>query len=92
MRRIDNLKIGTEIVLRFHEGSGYHDERGIFLGIEGTGEDRRARFETDNATPNFGSLSGAYSWSAYRSTNNKFWAYGSSEQRLQLIEIISEPS
>jgi hypothetical protein len=87
MKRIDSLKPGTKVTLRFNGqyGNGTYEEPATFLGIEGTGDDRTAQFETDtelNAT-------GRYTWSAYRFKG--FWAYGSSAERLTLVEILSEP-
>jgi hypothetical protein len=80
MLRIDNLTPGTTVTLRFNGpkslGNAPWEEEFLFLGIEGSGDDRHARFTSDD-------LSGA--WEAYR--YNGHWAYGSSAERLSLIGI-----
>lgn len=81
MKRIDSLKPGTKVTLRFmreFQGTGSYDEDAIFEGITGTGDDRLATF----------SSTGDFSWSAYRF--NGRWAYGSSAETLRLVAIHGE--
>jgi len=89
--RIDSLKLDTKVTLRFHNGSGYtdrhntqgaYDEQVVFLGIEGQGDERTARFTEPNFPEN---TDKSWTWEAYR--HNGGWAYGSSAERLQLIAV-----
>lgn len=74
-KRIDSLKYGQRVNLRFH-GRATREEDAIFRGIDGDGEDRRATFEQDG-----------FIWTAYRYQGH--WAYGSSADRLQLLEEVA---
>ena len=81
MKRIDSLKPGTTRELQFNAefqgpGRAYREEA-TFLGIEGTGDERRARFDS------------GYEWEAYR--YNGHWAYGSSAETLRLIREVDVP-
>jgi hypothetical protein len=82
-KRIDKLKSGTQVTLKFHGskslGNDPYIEDAIFVGIYGVGDDRRARFMSANAT--IGNTGG---WDAYRF--NGHWAYGTSAERLSLVE------
>ena len=74
--RIDSLKSLSAVVLDFN---GKFTEPAVFLGIEGEGDDRRAKF----AQPTEHTESGYYTWDAYR--YNGKWAYGTSAERLSLV-------
>jgi hypothetical protein len=79
MKRIDSLKPGTKVVLQFGREFQFGDaeqEEATFLGIEGTGDDRRAKFRQD------------FDWEAYR--YNGRWAYGTSAESLRLVRIIQD--
>lgn len=73
--RIDQLKPGTRVTLRYHGSMGNltHDGDAEFVRITGDGDDRRAVF----TEPSIGE------WEAYRYDGR--WAYGSSADRLQLV-------
>jgi hypothetical protein len=93
VKRIDNLKSGSLVVLRFHGsmGNSTHDEEATFVRIKGTGENRTAVFESHTAAPNFTGLGNPWEWAAYRD-GKRGWVYGTSAERLQLLEILEEPS
>jgi hypothetical protein len=77
--RIDKLTPGTSVVLDM----GYEAENSVFLGIEGSGDKREARFlsvDKDGKT---------YEWRAYR--YNGHWAYGTSADYLRLDQIRHNP-
>lgn len=79
MKRIDSLKPGTKVRLRFgreFQGDGSDFEDAVFEGITDTGDDRRATFSQD----------GGIEWDAYRYQGR--WAYGSSAESLRLVEIL----
>jgi hypothetical protein len=80
MVRIDNLKPGALVLLRFDYGD--EPERAVFCGVIGSGEERRARFAQASDD---GLL---YDWEAYRFGGR--WCYGSSAGRLSVVEIVSE--
>lgn len=77
--RLDNLKPGSFIVLDF---AGRYERPAIFIGITGEGDDRDANF----VSPDFDGRD-TYSWSAYR--YNGHWAFGSSAERLRLVEVLA---
>ncbi len=83
--RIDNLTIGDIVTLRFHPGAGTltdkepYDESAVFLGMEGTGDDRQAWFAQGMSNKKL------YKWSAYRHGGK--WVFGSSAERLSLISV-----
>lgn len=78
---IDTLTPGREVNLRFYGspdiGNLPYDESAVFLGITGSGEERRARFET------VGEDDRLIEWEAYRFEGD--WAYGTSAQLLRAI-------
>lgn len=84
---IDKLRPGSVVTLRFHRGAGYigrksnraYDERAIFNGIEGKGNDRLAGFWTWDRDGR------VFLWETYRF--HGAWAYGTSAERLQLIAV-----
>jgi hypothetical protein len=74
--RLDTLPAGTRVTLALHGWAGsveYMTQ--TFVGITGAGDERRATFN-DEMTGD---------WDAYRYEGG--WAYGSSAQRLQLLEV-----
>lgn len=81
-RRIDSLAIGTKVLLEFtgSMGNSGYTETMIFKGIEGTGDDRRATFADE--------YDASAEWQAYR--YNGYWAYGTSADRLRLLEVITD--
>jgi hypothetical protein len=82
--RIDTLKQGVTVTLFFDStyGNQKREEDAVFLGIEGDGDDRHAKFLTlkENGDPD-------YDWEAYRFEGH--WAYGSSAERLVLVAVKS---
>lgn len=81
-RRIDSLVTGDKVVLEFTGSmgnSGYTDTV-VFKGIEGEGDKRRATFADV--------YDASSEWQAYR--YNGYWAYGSSADRLRLLEVITD--
>lgn len=76
-RRIDTLKVGDKVRLKFAGsrslGNDAHEETCIFNGIEGEGDKRRAKFDE---------------WEAYRFRGR--WAYGSSAENLVVLEVVEE--
>ena len=80
-RRIDSLGVGEKVVLDFTGSMGNtgYRETMIFKGITGEGEKRRATF-ADQYTED--------EWEAYR--YNKHWAYGSSADRLRVVEVLHD--
>lgn len=84
-KRIDSLKPNSRITLQFNGRGGNRTRRepALFLGVTGTGDDRRAKFRSFDDY-NFRT----YEWEAYRFEG--FWAYGSSADRLQLISVDGE--
>jgi hypothetical protein len=74
MKRIDQLTPGSIVMLAYADGT----DRALFRGITGTGNDRYAQFTDSNGTE----------WDAYRFRGG--WAYGSSGQRLRLVQVITE--
>lgn len=81
--RIDKLEPGQQVTLRFHGPYAANDETVTFLGIEGTGDDRRARFFTRGTPLTKSDPDDGYEWEAYR--YNGTWAYGSSADRLSIV-------
>lgn len=84
MKRIDSLKPGTEVTIRYmreFQFGGPLDENLFFHGILGEGEDRRAVF-SDRADLD---ASWKSSWEAYRYKGR--WAYGSSAETLRLLAV-----
>lgn len=81
-RRIDSLAIGTKVLLEFtgSMGNSGYTETMIFKGIEGEGDKRRATFADVYDASN--------EWQAYR--YNGGWAYGTSADRLRLLEVITD--
>ncbi len=75
--RIDKLVSGTVAKLKFHgsRGNQGYIEEFYFLGIDGKGDDRTAEFQY---------IEGEMTWKAYR--YNGRWAYGTSADRLSLVE------
>jgi hypothetical protein len=77
-KRIAAKNVGSTFHLFFHKnsrmGSTYELENCILIKIEGEGDDRRATFK-DNEIGE---------WEAYR--YNGHWAYGSSAERLTVVE------
>lgn len=82
--RIDTIPAGSRVRLLFTGSFNRNpfEEEHTFLGIEGEGDSRRARFHRDED----GQYK-AYDWEAYR--YNGGWAYGSSAERLQLLAVLS---
>lgn len=81
-RRIDSLKAGDKVVLEFTGSMGNegHVETMIFKGITGEGTQRRATFaDVYDSTSD---------WEAYR--YNGYWAYGTSADRLRLLEVVAD--
>ena len=72
--RIDTLQPGATVQLLFHGRYGDFMTQ-TFVGISGTGDDRRATFHDDTTGD----------WDAYRYEGG--WAYGTSAERLQLIAV-----
>jgi hypothetical protein len=83
--RIDQLQPGTEVTLRFHGSLGNvtQDEPAVFGGITGEGDERRAHFTS--VEKNADDVAETYEWEAYRYSGR--WAYGTSADRLQLVEV-----
>ena len=63
--------------------NGKYVERAMFLGVEGEGAERRARFITHVTTGK-----GYYEWDAYRTNDDKRWAFGSSAERISVVSIL----
>lgn len=81
--RIDKLEPGQRVRLLFtgsFNGRPY-EENAIFLGISGEGDDREATFQQDHDGQPF-------KWDAYRYDGG--WAYGSSAERLRLLEVLAD--
>lgn len=78
--RIDQLEPGTKVTLRFGGSFGNHThlDESYFVEIKGSGEDRRAVFSFTEKVDEHST------WEAYR--YNGRWAYGSSADRLSLVE------
>lgn len=74
--RIDNLNNGDAVRLDL----AGDEEVALFVAVNGEGNDRRATFV--QVTP-----AGSYEWDAYR--YNGGWAFGTSADRLRLVEVIS---
>lgn len=80
--RIDTLTPGTEVTLDF---AGRYAEDVTFLGIDGEGDDRRARFRSyDNDQARY------YEWEAYRYEGR--WAFGIGAGTLRLVSVESTPA
>jgi hypothetical protein len=81
MKRIDSLKPGDVVTLRFvgRWGNSTYEERMEFVGITGAGDDRRATFRTPGYAND--------DWDAYRF--NGRWCYGTSADPLVLLEVES---
>lgn len=83
-KRIDQLTPGTQVVLGFVGwGNTLTTDNATFVGVTGAGDDRRATFRSANTH----SPRGSYEWDAYR--YNGGWVYGTSAQRLRLLEVRS---
>lgn len=78
MKKIDNLESGQAVRLQFN---GKRIEAALFVSMidADKGDDRRARFVQIAGDQ-------SYEWDAYR--YNGGWAYGSSAQRLSLVEVL----
>ncbi len=90
--RIDFLTVGDTVRLAFHGskrlGNEEYTDVVVFLGIEGTGDERRAVFggvECPRHLPEI-KRECSCSWQAFRF--HKHWAYGSSAERLSLVEVV----
>jgi hypothetical protein len=81
-RRIDSLKVGEKVILRFEGRSGFTNDATngncTFRGMTGEGDDRRARFDT---------------WEAFRYRGG--WArdrrrgdYGSTPERIRILDAL----
>lgn len=79
--RIDRLAPDTLVRLRFvgRWGNETREEWARFLGIDGTGDERLAKFRSFYD----GKPGGTYDWEAYRYSGR--WAYGTSADPLQLV-------
>lgn len=86
--RIDKLTVGDIVTLRFYKNAStvmysdaprVEDEKAVFVGIVGEGEERHAEFISSTSNGGF------FRWAAYRM--NKSWRYGSSAERLSVVEI-----
>jgi hypothetical protein len=78
---IEALSPGERVRLRFcgsPDWGSAHTDTATFLDLTGTGDDRRARFESRDQD---GRL---YEWEAYIFEGD--WAYGTSAERLMLLE------
>lgn len=84
--RIDRLTPGTPVTLLF---TG-EDRIGsaLFLGITGDGDKRHAHFVSTSTTGDLG-VARTYTWEAYRYRGA--WAYGTSADRLTLVEALDVP-
>lgn len=75
-KRIDSLTPGENITLQFHGSRSLGNEpyqlSGKFIGIVGSGDVRRAKFDLDGLD-----------FEAYR--DNGRWAYGMSSEKLTLV-------
>jgi hypothetical protein len=77
-RRIDSLRRGEEVMLRYAESRGRsYDEVAVFVSMTGEGENRRATFHSRYSD---GTL---YEWEAYRH-ETRGWVHGSSADRLSI--------
>jgi hypothetical protein len=76
--KIDNLKPGSIITLKFHGsyGNESYTEEVLFVGIDGEGDGRIAVFRSASNV--------AYTWQAYRYRGR--WAYGTSADRLTVVK------
>lgn len=83
MKRIDSLTPGTKVRLKFcAEFQGRdraYEEDAVFVGVTGTGDERRATFRSQDRADR------TYDWDAYRF--NGRWAYGSSAETLRLVGV-----
>lgn len=83
--RIDKLEPGQIVTLAFHKGASTTMEKGgrvdeedaVFLGIDGEGDDRTARFVSASTRW------GMHYWRAYRFQGR--WVFGSSAERLSVV-------
>lgn len=77
--RLDKITPGSVVTLQFHEGAGQdsYEDTVLFLGVEGSGNERRAKFMSQTGG------TATYTWEAYR--YNGRWAYGTSADRLSVI-------
>lgn len=90
--RFDSLKPGTAVLLDFCSGTQSYGrvEPALFVGIEGTGDDRRATFVQVTDQPFLkGDDRKSYEWQAYRYEGR--WAFGSSADVLRLHRVLAEP-
>lgn len=74
--RIDSLKPGSTVLMDFNG----KDETAIFVGIDGEGDERHAKFMQA-----FKEGDALYSWDAYR--YNGRWAFGTSAEPLRLLSV-----
>lgn len=87
--RLDTLERGSFVLLDFN---GQYEERAMFVGIVGEGDDRHARFVTIDTLEPRPRVSGGhyykgyYEWEAYR--YNGRWAFGTSAEPLRLLEVL----
>lgn len=85
-KRIDTLKAGQKVTLGFYSGGVKLEESAEFLGVEGEGDKRHAKFRSVyNSPKSTGESPRYYEWEAYRYRNR--WAYGSSADRLTLVKV-----
>lgn len=83
-QRLDRIAAGSFVRLNFNNR---YEEKAVFLGVEGTGDKRRAKFlSTTDPGKGIGGK-GYYEWEAYR--YNGGWAFGSSAERLILDEVLA---
>lgn len=75
--RLDKIPAGS--VVTWTDPRFNFEENAIFLGIEGTGNDRKAKFVS-----RAGSSGSTYNWSAYRF--NGRWSYGSSADYMKILD------
>lgn len=83
--RIDKLTPGSVVSLVLFTGSKHESlQKAMFMGIEGEGEDRRAKF-----------LFRTGGWDCYDVEIYRYngkWAWGSSADRISLDSVIITPS
>lgn len=87
--RLDKVRPGSFVRLGLDGGGRRSEELAIFLRVSGEGDDRRAFFVQPNP---YGT--DVFTWEAYRyhgltGQGSGYWAYGSSADRLRLLEVIT---
>lgn len=79
--RLDRIAPGSTLeITTFYRNAPHDPERVVFLGIEGSGDDRRAKFMQT------GPDGKPFTWDAYRYGGR--WAYGSSADRLRVDAVL----